>query len=132
MFEKGSYVGGTTLVSGGTMWIPNNSAMAAEGLEDDRDGAIRYMARYAFPHDYDEEDPKLGLTDHDFDMISAFYDKASVGMDLLEEAGAASWITAVNGTTGTIQADYQDHLPQNTSPIGRSIVADDGTGKSAS
>ena len=132
MFEKGSYVGGTTLVSGGTMWIPNNSAMASQGLSDDREGAIRYMARYAFPHDYDEEDPKLGLTDHDFDMISAFYDKASVGMDLLQEAGAATWITAVNGSTGTIQADYQDHLPQNTSPTGRSIVADDGTGTSAS
>ena len=132
MLEKGSYVGGTTLVSGGTMWTPNNSAMASEGLSDDRDGAIRYMARYSFPHDYDEEDPKLGLTDHDYDMLAAYYDKASVGMDLLEEAGAAKWITAVNGTTGTIQADYQDHLPQNTSPIGRSIVADDGTGKSAS
>lgn len=131
MLEKGTYVGGTTLVSGGTMWIPNNSAMAANGLTDDRDGAIRYMARYAFPHDYDADDEKLGLTDHDYEMISAFYDKASVGMDLLQEAGAATWLTATNGYTGTIQADYQDHLPEDTSPIGRSIVADDGTGRSS-
>lgn len=132
MYEKGTYVGGTTLVSGGTMWTPNNSAMAANGLKDDRDGAIRYMARYSFPHDYDANDEKLGLTDHDYEMISAYYDKASVGMDLLQEAGAAKWITATNGFTGTIQADYQDHLPEDTSPTGRSIVADNGEGKSAS
>lgn len=132
MLEKGAYVGGTTLVSGGTMWIPNNSAMAASGLTDDRDGAIRYMARYAFPSDYNADDEKLGLTDHDYEMISAFYDKASVGMDLIQEAGAVKWITAFNGTTGTIQPDYQDHLPEDTSPIGRSIVADDGNGNSAS
>jgi succinate dehydrogenase/fumarate reductase flavoprotein subunit len=130
MLEKGSFVGGTTLVSGGTMWIPNNSAMAAHNLTDDRDGAIRYMARYSFPSDYDANDEKLGLTDHDYEMISAFYDKASVGMDLLQEAGAATWITATNGFTGTIQADYQDHLPEDTSPIGRSIVADNGQGQS--
>lgn len=122
MLEKGTYVGGTTLVSGGTMWIPNNSAMVAGGLVDDRDDAIRYMARYSFPSDYDAEDEKLGLTDLDFEMLSAFYDKASVGMDLIQEAGAATWAMATNGYTGTLQADYQDHLPENTSPIGRSIV----------
>jgi hypothetical protein len=130
MLEKGSYVGGTTLVSGGTMWIPNNSAMAAAGLTDDRDDAIRYMARYAFPHDYNADDAKLGLTDHDFDMLSAFYDKASVGMDLIQEAGAATWLTATNGYTGAIQADYQDHLAEDKAPIGRSIVPDNGEGRS--
>ncbi len=89
------------------------------------------MARYSFPHDYNPADDQLGLTDHDYEMLTAYYDKASAGMALIQEAGAATWITATNGFTGDIQADYQDHLPEDTSPIGRSIVADNGEGGSA-
>jgi len=122
ILEKGAYVGGTTLVSGGTMWIPNNSAMADRELTDDRDGAIAYMARVAFPAVFNPDDPMLGLTEHDYTMIAAYYDTASVAMDTIAEAGAATWLTAINGMTGTIQADYVDHLPEDTSPIGRSIV----------
>jgi 3-oxosteroid 1-dehydrogenase len=122
MLEKGAYVGGTTLVSGGTMWIPNNSAMTAAGFEDNRDDAIRYMARYSFPAHYNPADEKLGLTDHDFDMLSAYYDIATVAMDTIQEAGAATWRVADNGYTGDIQADYMDHLPENTAPQGRSIT----------
>lgn len=126
MFEKGAYVGGTTLVSGGTMWTPNNSAMRAAGFTDNREDAIRYMARYSFPASYNPDDEKLGLTDHDYAMISAFYDNASDAMDLIQEAGAATWRVATNGYTGDVQADYMDHLPQNTAPQGRSITT---TGK---
>ena len=131
MLEKGTYVGGTTLVSGGTMWIPNNTPMKEAGLEDNREDAIRYMARYSFPANFNPADEKLGLTDHDFEMLSAFYDNASVAMDTIQEAGAATWRTATNGFTGDIQADYMDHLPENTSPQGRSITptgADGGYG----
>ncbi|HEU0164513.1 MAG TPA: FAD-binding protein [Thermomicrobiales bacterium] len=129
MLEKGAYVGGTTLVSGGTMWIPNNAQMAAAGLKDNREDAIRYMARVAFPADYNPEDAKLGLMDHDFEMLSAYYDTGSEAMKTLEDAGAATYLTSINTLTGSIQADYVDHLPEDTSPIGRSIVAATKDGK---
>src|SRR6266404_1092724 len=77
ILEKGTYVGGTTLVSGGVSWIPNNSIMRARGLEDPRKDAIKYMAKYSWPHLYNPDDEKLGLTDHDFAMISAYYDSGS-------------------------------------------------------
>ncbi|MGB3329076.1 MAG: FAD-binding protein, partial [Thermomicrobiales bacterium] len=131
MFEKGAYVGGTTLVSGGTMWTPNNSAMRAAGFTDNREDALKYMARYAFPASYNPDDAQLGLTEHDYAMLSAYYDHASAAMDLIQDAGAATWRVATNGYTGAVQADYMDHLPENTSPQGRSITttgADGGYG----
>ncbi|HEV2528509.1 MAG TPA: FAD-binding protein [Thermomicrobiales bacterium] len=128
MLEKGAYVGGTTLVSGGTMWIPNNTPMREAGMTDDREDALRYMARYSFPADYDPDSETLGLTEHDFAMLSAFYDVGSEAMDVLQEAGANTWRLAINGFTGDVQADYMDHLPENKAPQGRSIVPQDEEG----
>lgn len=36
-------VGGTTLFSGGQVWVPNNHLMAAAGLSDSPQAALRYM-----------------------------------------------------------------------------------------
>ena len=47
MFEKGAYVGGTTLASGGGGWFPNNVVMQADGHEDPKEEAVKYMARYS-------------------------------------------------------------------------------------
>ena len=128
MLEKGAYAGGTTLVSGGTMWIPNNTPMREAGVVDDREDALRYMARYSFPAHYDADDERLGLTEHDYAMLSAFYDLGTEAMDTIQEAGASTWRMAINGFTGDIQADYMDHLPENKAPQGRSIVPQDPDG----
>jgi succinate dehydrogenase/fumarate reductase flavoprotein subunit len=45
--EKDAVVGGTTGVSGGVMWVPQNSHMADAGIEDSRDDAIAYIDRLA-------------------------------------------------------------------------------------
>ena len=47
LLEKMSSVGGTTAVSGGVIWIPNNPQMNAAGLTDDRDVVIDYILRCA-------------------------------------------------------------------------------------
>lgn len=47
LLEKASLVGGTTAVSGGLVWIPNNHRMASLGLEDDREAALAYIERNA-------------------------------------------------------------------------------------
>jgi len=43
ILEKTGLVGGTTAISGGVMWIPNNRFMRAEGVPDSREQAIAYL-----------------------------------------------------------------------------------------
>jgi succinate dehydrogenase/fumarate reductase flavoprotein subunit len=44
LVEKAPVVGGTTAISGGMVWIPNNSSMAAVGRSDSRADAEAYLA----------------------------------------------------------------------------------------
>lgn len=129
VLEKGSYVGGTTLVSGAGMWIPNNSQMREAGIEDPRDEALKYMARYSWPHLYNPDDEKLGLTDHDYEMISVYYDTAAEAMDFIESSGAQTWAmqTIVN-TDGLLNVDYQDHFEENVPKHGRTLAPLDADG----
>jgi len=43
--ERTSSVGGTTAVSGGGVWMPQNHLMAERGVEDSREEALAYMTR---------------------------------------------------------------------------------------
>jgi 3-oxosteroid 1-dehydrogenase len=43
VLEKASLVGGSTAISGGVMWIPNNRFMREAGIEDSRDAALAYL-----------------------------------------------------------------------------------------
>ncbi len=47
VIEKAERVGGTTAVSGGVLWIPNNHHMAEAGVVDSRADALRYVLRLA-------------------------------------------------------------------------------------
>ncbi|SOE16600.1 succinate dehydrogenase/fumarate reductase flavoprotein subunit [Hoeflea halophila] len=44
IFEKDDLIGGSTAVSGGAIWIPNNPLMRAAGMEDDADAAFEYLS----------------------------------------------------------------------------------------
>jgi len=50
LFEKTDRVGGTTAISGGGCWVPCNAQMAASGIADSRDDALRYLASLSFGH----------------------------------------------------------------------------------
>ncbi len=50
LFEKADRVGGTTAISGGGCWVPGNAQMAASGIADSRDDALRYLASLSFGH----------------------------------------------------------------------------------
>ena len=54
--EKDAVVGGTTGVSGGVMWVPQNEHMADAGIDDSRDDALAYIFRLA---DRRAPDPSL-------------------------------------------------------------------------
>ena len=43
VLEKSSWLGGTTAISGGGIWIPANPWAAAAGVTDDIDAGLRYV-----------------------------------------------------------------------------------------
>lgn len=47
VLEKEDALGGTTGVSGGVLWIPNNDHLAEAGLKDSREEALAYIRRIA-------------------------------------------------------------------------------------
>lgn len=54
ILEKSVAFGGTTALSGGGFWVPNNYAMQAKGIADSREGAIAYMKRVTEGQSKDE------------------------------------------------------------------------------
>jgi hypothetical protein len=44
VFEKGELLGGTTALSGGTIWIPNNQPARKAGIKDSRERGLEYLA----------------------------------------------------------------------------------------
>ncbi len=51
LLEKTDLLGGTTAISGGVMWIPNNRFLAAEGIEDSPEQAMAYLDAVVGDHD---------------------------------------------------------------------------------
>ena len=43
LLERADVVGGTTALSGGVLWVPNNHHMAEAGFEDSREDALAYL-----------------------------------------------------------------------------------------
>ena len=50
LFEKADRYGGTTAISGRGCWVPCNAQMAASGIADSREAALRYLASLSFGH----------------------------------------------------------------------------------
>jgi succinate dehydrogenase/fumarate reductase flavoprotein subunit len=44
VFEKAELLGGTTALSGGTIWMPNNQPARAAGIDDSREQGLAYLA----------------------------------------------------------------------------------------
>jgi hypothetical protein len=130
MFEKGAYVGGTTLVSGGGGWFPNNPLMQEDGLEDPKQDAIAYMTRYSQPHKFNPNDPQLGLSDEDYALFSTYYDTAAETVQFLQDQGAITWTYGRNfGPNGDqVQIDYMESYEENVQPTHRTLhpVLEDG------
>ncbi|MEZ4497273.1 MAG: FAD-dependent oxidoreductase [Thermomicrobiales bacterium] len=115
VLEKGAYVGGTSLVSGGGFFIANSRQMNELGYEDPREERIKYMARYSWPHLYNPDAENYGLTQHDFDMVSTYYDTGREVIEFFEESGvsefAVQWIGG--SVPETPNVDYMDHFEED-------------------
>jgi 3-oxosteroid 1-dehydrogenase len=97
LFEKSDLVGGTTAMSGGVVWMPNNHHMADAGLVDSRDDALAYL-----------ESLSLGYLDPD--VAAAFVDEGPVAVKWVEDNTPCKFFV-VDG--------YPDYHPEH--PGGRGV-----------
>jgi 3-oxosteroid 1-dehydrogenase len=51
LLEKTPLVGGSSILSGGVIWMPNNPLMKRDGIKDSREAALTYMAHFVGPND---------------------------------------------------------------------------------
>ncbi|MDP9181527.1 MAG: FAD-binding protein, partial [Actinomycetota bacterium] len=101
--EKGSKFGGTTALSGGAIWVPNNPTLRRLGHDDSRESVLRYLELLTG-----------GTVDPD--RLEAYVDHGPQAMGLLERS---KWVRF------TWMKDYPDYHPEleGGRPRGRSIEA---------
>src|ERR1019366_6454869 len=101
LLEKSRLVGGTTAVSGGVVWVPNNHHLAEVGIEDSRAEALAYVKR---------------LTDGRTDdaLVERFVDTAPAMVE---------WVEAQTPLRFKALARYPDYHPEfpGGKPGGRSL-----------
>ncbi|MFV0315863.1 MAG: FAD-dependent oxidoreductase [Microthrixaceae bacterium] len=114
VLEKAEFTGGTTAKSGGQMWVPDNPLLRERGIVDERDSALRYMARTAYPVQYDPSADMLGLPEDRYRALGSFYDAGSGAIELLRSLGAMN-------LESIPYVDYYAHLDEDKCPQGRTI-----------
>ncbi len=121
MLEKAPFIGGTTAKSGGGSWVPNNKWMAEMGQTDDKDTFLRYVAKVSFPELYNDKSPTLGMTEHHWAQLNAFWDNAAPVFHKLDEVGAlpskvfTSW-------DNKPAPDYHGQIAENGQILGRQLA----------
>ncbi len=83
IIEKGDKLGGTAAISGGIVWVPNNPAMQAAGIEDNREDALAYFR-------------SLDHGEMNNDTLEAFVDEGTQALAFLGSQGAAD-LSVLNG-----------------------------------
>jgi succinate dehydrogenase/fumarate reductase flavoprotein subunit len=101
ILEKCRLVGGTTAVSGGVVWAPNNRHMAKAGIGDSRDEAVGYVKRLADGRSSDA-------------LVERFVDAAPRMIDWVEEQ------TPLRFAALARYPDYHPEFPGGK-PGGRSL-----------
>src|SRR5439155_2058340 len=122
ILEKGAEPGGTMKKSAAWYWIPNNTFMREDGKPDDKEAFLRYCARLARPQRYVASGDHYGLSDWEYETISAFYDHASEANEALAEMGA------IKPLYSPAIPDYHSTLPEAV-PFGRTLQIDRGDGE---
>ena len=72
VIEKSACYGGTSALSGGVIWIPNNHHMARAGISDSRDEALRYLQQVV-------------SDDVPYDKLAAYVDKGPEMLRFIEQ-----------------------------------------------
>jgi len=123
MLEKSSVTGGTTIKSGGVSWVPNNFALRAQGIQDNRGDCLRFMARAAYPQIYNKDDnSSFGLPEHEYSLLAAYYDNGYKTFDYFMDIGACNFIQS------GMLPDYVDHVEENKVLRGRGLAPQNENG----
>jgi 3-oxosteroid 1-dehydrogenase len=101
LVEKAQKAGGTTAVSGGVIWIPNNHHMKTAGISDSREEARTYMRRLADGRSSDA-------------LIETYLDEAPAMLRFIEE------VTPLKFAALPRYPDYHPEL-EGAKPGGRSL-----------
>lgn len=101
VLEKADLFGGTSAISGGTLWVADNPYMHARGLEDSAEAALAYLSVITRGHTPER-------------VLRAVVDR---GPDMLE------WVAENAGLTFASVDDYPDYRPdvEGSVPGGRSL-----------
>jgi hypothetical protein len=102
VYEKADLIGGTSAMSGGIVWMPNNHLQAEAGIEDSRRMALDYL-------------DSLSLGQIDSDMAAMFVDEGPAAIRHLDEQTPCSF---------HLLATYPDYHPEHAGGLpngGRSI-----------
>lgn len=105
LIEKTSLIGGSTSLSGGNLWLPNNPLLLRAGAPDTREAAVEYLANFVEP-----DDPGSTCA-----RRAAFVDAAAPMIAQFEAAGMRYEVSAGF-------PDNYDHLPGG-SVAGRGLRA---------
>lgn len=106
LIEKTELIGGSTALSGGILWLPNNPLMAREGIADSRAESITYLQNFT--------------RDDDLDSTPA---RRAAFVDAIPEMIAAMETQGMKYRNCHGYCDYYDHLPGGNA-FGRSIQAE--------
>lgn len=117
VLDAANHPGGTTAKSSGVMWIPGNPVMAATGLVDDRQRALRFLARGAHPTRFAPDAPGWGLRPDDLALLEAFVDHGPRAFTELAALGAIPYDDAVDPD----YPDYYAPFPEDEMPVGRAV-----------
>jgi len=126
VFEKGREIGGTSVLSSGEYWVPNNRWLRADGIEDPREDCLRYMARLSYPSLYDPQSETLGLPRNEFELLEAYYDRGSEAVDRLHDVGAIKSRYSPDFDKPMGKPEYNAHVPENRVPFGRHLLSEGG------
>ena len=101
VLEKSRYLGGTSAISGGTLWVPNNRCLRDHGLSDSREAAMTYLDKITRGHTPD-------------DVLEAFVDYGPEMLDFAADNLDLRFESVV---------DYPDYRPDldGSMPGGRSL-----------
>lgn len=121
MVEKAEFFGGTSSKSAGVLWVPNNFVLRGNGVTDSKEDCLQYMARYSYPEQYDPDSPTLGLSDHGYSLLAAYYDNAAAAVDMLRAKGALNIVEWRMFQLDRSATDYLDNVPENRVPTGRAL-----------
>ena len=108
VLEKSDAPGGSTRMSGGVAWIPNNNVQKAAGMTDTRDDALTYVRAVARGQASDE-------------IVEAFVDHGPEMVDFVAENTDLVW------TVSQILGDYHPEWP-GALFRGRSVQPKGGSG----